>query len=57
MAGRVPLNSNRTAVAKEMEAVFVQNLNYAADVLSKVGDVFVQQNYNSEQHECSKTVF
>ncbi|KAM9357630.1 putative hydroxypyruvate isomerase [Symphorus nematophorus] len=37
MAGRVPVGSNRTAVAKEMEAIFVQNLNYAADVLSKEG--------------------
>ncbi|XP_071342898.1 putative hydroxypyruvate isomerase isoform X2 [Trachinotus anak] len=35
MAGRVPDGSHRTAVAKEMEAIFVQNLNYAADVLSK----------------------
>ncbi|KAM8746082.1 putative hydroxypyruvate isomerase [Acanthopagrus latus] len=37
MAGRVPLGSNRQAVAEEMEAVFVQNLNYAADVLAKEG--------------------
>ncbi|KAG8003234.1 putative hydroxypyruvate isomerase [Nibea albiflora] len=37
MAGRVPVGSQRTAVAKEMEGVFVQNLNYAADVLSKEG--------------------
>ncbi|XP_056235053.1 putative hydroxypyruvate isomerase isoform X2 [Seriola aureovittata] len=37
MAGRVPVGSHRTAVAKEMEAIFVQNLNYAADVLSKEG--------------------
>lgn len=40
MAGRVPLGSNRQAVFEEMEAVFVQNLNYAADILSKVGDLF-----------------
>lgn len=40
MAGRVPVGSHRTAVAKEMEAIFVQNLNYAADVLSKVSDPF-----------------
>ncbi|XP_030289595.1 putative hydroxypyruvate isomerase [Sparus aurata] len=39
MAGRVPLGSNRQAVVEEMEAVFVQNLNYAADILSKVGDL------------------
>lgn len=36
MAGRVPDGSNRTTVAKEMEAIFVQNLNYAADIFSKV---------------------
>ncbi|KAG7228909.1 hypothetical protein INR49_008687 [Caranx melampygus] len=35
MAGRIPVGSHRTAVAKEMEAVFVQNLNHAASVLSK----------------------
>ncbi|KAG7514377.1 hypothetical protein JOB18_031902 [Solea senegalensis] len=37
MAGRVPVESHRSAVAKEMEAVFVRNLSYAADVLSKEG--------------------
>ncbi|XP_069378747.1 putative hydroxypyruvate isomerase isoform X2 [Paralichthys olivaceus] len=37
MAGRVPVGSQRTAVVKEMEAVFVQNLTYAADILSKEG--------------------
>lgn len=37
MAGRVPMGSNRALVAKEMEAIFVQNLSYAADVLSKKG--------------------
>ncbi|XP_072246298.1 putative hydroxypyruvate isomerase [Leuresthes tenuis] len=37
MAGRIPVDSHRTAAAKEMEAVFVQNLSYAADVLSKEG--------------------
>lgn len=40
MAGRVPLGSHRGAVDKEMEAVFVQNLKYAADILSKVSDLF-----------------
>ncbi len=40
MAGRVPVGSHRTEVAKEMEAIFVQNLNYAADILSKVMDLF-----------------
>ncbi|XP_018551864.1 putative hydroxypyruvate isomerase isoform X5 [Lates calcarifer] len=37
MAGRVPVGTNRMAVAKEMEAIFIQNLNYAADILSKEG--------------------
>ncbi|XP_008276374.1 putative hydroxypyruvate isomerase isoform X2 [Stegastes partitus] len=37
MAGRFPEDSDRTAVAKNMEAVFVQNLSYAADVLAKEG--------------------
>ncbi|XP_005923531.1 putative hydroxypyruvate isomerase isoform X2 [Astatotilapia calliptera] len=37
MAGRVPVDSDRATVAKEMEAVFVQNLKYAADILSKEG--------------------
>lgn len=38
MAGRVPVDSHRHRVAQEMEAVFVQNLIYAADILSKVRD-------------------
>ncbi|XP_032381684.1 putative hydroxypyruvate isomerase [Etheostoma spectabile] len=37
MAGRIPVGSHRVAVAKEMEAIFVQNLTYAADILSKEG--------------------
>uniref|UniRef100_A0A1A8F648 Putative hydroxypyruvate isomerase n=2 Tax=Nothobranchius korthausae TaxID=1143690 RepID=A0A1A8F648_9TELE len=37
MAGRVPMDSHRHLVAKEMEAVFVQNLKYAADILFKEG--------------------
>lgn len=44
MAGRVPAGSHRAAVVKEMEAVFVQNLRYAADVLSKAGENQNQQN-------------
>ncbi|XP_055497494.1 putative hydroxypyruvate isomerase isoform X2 [Leucoraja erinacea] len=35
MAGRVPTGLDRTTVAMEMEATFVENLKYAADVLSK----------------------
>lgn len=37
MAGRVPTGLDRTTVAMEMEATFVENLKYAADVLSKEG--------------------
>ncbi|XP_017291183.1 putative hydroxypyruvate isomerase [Kryptolebias marmoratus] len=37
MAGRIPVDSHRQTVAQEMENVFVQNLKYAADVLSKEG--------------------
>ncbi|XP_068175982.1 putative hydroxypyruvate isomerase [Antennarius striatus] len=37
MAGRVPVGSHRRDVAQEMEGVFVQNLKYAADILSKNG--------------------
>ncbi|XP_078264437.1 putative hydroxypyruvate isomerase isoform X2 [Rhinoraja longicauda] len=36
MAGRVPTGLDRTTVAMEMEATFIENLKYAADVLSKV---------------------
>lgn len=37
MAGRVLVGSDRELVAEEMEAIFVHNLNYAADMLSKEG--------------------
>ncbi|XP_056133118.1 putative hydroxypyruvate isomerase [Lampris incognitus] len=37
MAGRIPVGSDRAAVALEMETTFVQNLKYASDVLSKEG--------------------
>ncbi|XP_062412662.1 putative hydroxypyruvate isomerase [Sardina pilchardus] len=37
MAGRVPVGADRSTVAMEMEATFVQNLKHAADVLSKEG--------------------
>ncbi|XP_072295254.1 putative hydroxypyruvate isomerase isoform X3 [Eucyclogobius newberryi] len=37
MAGRVPLGSNRADVAQDMERIFIQNLTYAADLLSKKG--------------------
>ncbi|XP_062853374.1 putative hydroxypyruvate isomerase isoform X1 [Trichomycterus rosablanca] len=37
MAGRVPAGQRRSEVGLEMETTFVQNLRYAADVLSKEG--------------------
>ncbi|MBN3313292.1 HYI isomerase, partial [Atractosteus spatula] len=37
MAGRVPAGQDRAAAAGEMEATFIANLRYAADVLSKEG--------------------
>lgn len=36
MAGRVPLGTDRAAVAGEMETTFIENLRYAADLLSQV---------------------
>lgn len=42
MAGRVPVGSQRTAVAPQMEDTFIQNLRYAADLLSKVFGPSVQ---------------
>ncbi|XP_070688512.1 putative hydroxypyruvate isomerase isoform X2 [Pempheris klunzingeri] len=47
MAGRLPIGSHRMEVAKEMEAVFVQNLNYAADILSKEGITGLIEPINS----------
>lgn len=38
MAGRVPVGSQRSAVSQKMEDTFIQNLRYAADLLSKVAD-------------------
>ncbi|XP_059504002.1 putative hydroxypyruvate isomerase isoform X3 [Stegostoma tigrinum] len=35
MAGRVPVDLDRTSVTKEMETTFIENLKYAADILSK----------------------
>ncbi|MBN3298638.1 HYI isomerase, partial [Amia calva] len=37
MAGRVPAGRDRAAASEEMEATFVENLKYAAGVLSKEG--------------------
>ena len=44
MAGRVPVGSDRAEVASEMESTFVQNLQYAADVLMKVKDKNIAGN-------------
>nr|XP_038038785.1 putative hydroxypyruvate isomerase isoform X2 [Anas platyrhynchos] len=38
MAGRVPQGADRAAVAGEMEATFIENLRYAADLLAQ--DIF-----------------
>ncbi|XP_063021979.1 putative hydroxypyruvate isomerase [Melospiza melodia melodia] len=35
MAGRVPLGTDRAAVAGEMETTFIENLKYTADLLSQ----------------------
>ncbi|XP_041338902.1 putative hydroxypyruvate isomerase isoform X2 [Pyrgilauda ruficollis] len=35
MAGRVPLGTDRAAVAGEMETTFIENLRYTADLLSQ----------------------
>ncbi|XP_041064472.1 putative hydroxypyruvate isomerase [Carcharodon carcharias] len=37
MAGRVPVGLDRASVTKAMEATFIENLKYAADILSKEG--------------------
>lgn len=37
MAGQIPLGVERDAVAALMEATFVENLRYAADILAQVG--------------------
>lgn len=41
MAGRVPLGTDRAAVAGEMETIFIENLRYAADLLSQVSGEWV----------------
>lgn len=37
MAGQIPLGAERDAVASLMEATFIENLRYAADILAQVG--------------------
>lgn len=41
MAGRVPLGTDRAAVAGEMETTFIENLKYTADLLSQVSGEWV----------------
>eukprot|EP00066_Takifugu_rubripes_P023472 XP_011612738.1 PREDICTED: putative hydroxypyruvate isomerase isoform X2 [Takifugu rubripes] len=47
MAGRVPVGSQRSTVARDMENTFIQNLRYAADVLSKEGMTGLIEPINS----------
>ncbi|XP_042318954.1 putative hydroxypyruvate isomerase isoform X1 [Sceloporus undulatus] len=35
MAGRIPVDAEREAVSAEMEATFIENLRYAADILAQ----------------------
>ncbi|XP_051867078.1 putative hydroxypyruvate isomerase isoform X2 [Pristis pectinata] len=37
MAGRIPMGLDRATVTTEMEATFIENLKYAADILSEEG--------------------
>lgn len=57
MAGRVPVGSQRTSVAQEMENTFIQNLQYAADLLSKVADVPLEWTLlgSAQRWECRGT--
>lgn len=36
MAGRFPTGAKKDAVSAEMEATFIENLRYAADILEQV---------------------
>lgn len=47
MAGRRPVGADSSSVDKEMEATFVQNLKYAADVLSKEGIIGLIEPINT----------
>ncbi|XP_075472189.1 putative hydroxypyruvate isomerase isoform X1 [Ascaphus truei] len=46
MAGRVPLGLERQGIAKEMEETFIENLMYAAEVLSQAGMVGLLEPIN-----------
>uniref|UniRef100_A0A3Q2QBH2 Hydroxypyruvate isomerase n=1 Tax=Fundulus heteroclitus TaxID=8078 RepID=A0A3Q2QBH2_FUNHE len=47
MAGRIPVDSHRATVSREMEDVFVKNLSYAADILSREGITGLIEPINS----------
>ncbi|XP_054646015.1 putative hydroxypyruvate isomerase [Dunckerocampus dactyliophorus] len=51
MAGKIPKGAQRGDVAKEMEAIFVQNLTYAAELLSKDGIVGLIEPINTRLTE------
>ncbi|XP_037259456.1 putative hydroxypyruvate isomerase isoform X1 [Falco biarmicus] len=44
MAGRVPLGTDRAAVAGKMETTFIENLRYAADLLAQGGITVLQED-------------
>nr|Q6NUD4.2 RecName: Full=Putative hydroxypyruvate isomerase [Xenopus laevis] len=47
MAGRVPLGLERQFIEKEMEETFIENLQYAADILGQAGMVGLLEPINS----------
>ncbi|NWV59403.1 HYI isomerase, partial [Malurus elegans] len=47
MAGRVPLGTDRAAVAGEMETTFIENLRYAADLLAQEDMIGLLEPINS----------
>ncbi|XP_064284689.1 putative hydroxypyruvate isomerase isoform X1 [Passer domesticus] len=47
MAGRVPLGTDRAAVAGEMETTFIENLRYTADLLSQEDMIGLLEPINS----------
>lgn len=51
MAGRVPQDAEREAVAAEMEATFIENLRHAADVLAQVKGEWVLCGNSSKDGE------
>ncbi|XP_060629296.1 putative hydroxypyruvate isomerase [Anolis sagrei] len=47
MAGRIPMGAEREAVSAQMEATFVENLRYAADVLAQENLIGLLEPINS----------